>query len=210
MAWGLHSLGIRRFRRKQMTNSLPMPTSIPQPPPGMIKNPATAPGPIVPSDATLVSSAQKGDVGAFEQLIQRHHRFCLSKAYSLLRNRSDAEDEVQNAWMKAWTHLWQYQGEGSFGGWLSRIVSNQCLMRIRERSGARLISVDEVFESEGSFRLEVIDQRALPEEMVGDDEVSRMLIKEIPRVTALLRQALIMRDLRHLAVRDMPRIWESA
>jgi len=157
----------------------------------------------VETDEALVASAKTGDTAAFERLIQRHYRFCLAKAYTILRNQGDAEDEVQNACAKAWQHLRQFQGEGSFGGWLSRIVSNQCLMRIRERKGASMISVDEVFNSEGSFRLEVIDQRALPEDRLGDEEVSSMLNREINRVPALLREALIMRDLQQCTMRDI-------
>ena len=160
-------------------------------------------GPASTTDEDLAASAQMGDTGAFEQLIERHYRFCLAKAFTILRNHSDAEDEVQNACAKAWQHLQQFQGEGSFGGWLSRIVSNQCLMRIRERKGARMISVDEVFNAEGSFRLEVIDQRALPEDSLGDKEVSRMLNREIRRVPALWREPLIMRDLRQHSMQDI-------
>ena len=159
--------------------------------------------PSAPTDEALAAAAKTGDATAFEQLIKRHYRFCLAKAYTFLRNHGDAEDEVQNACAKAWQHLQQFQGEGSFGGWLSRIVSNQCLMRIRERKGTRTISVDEVFESEGFFRLEVIDQRVLPEDSVADEEVSLMLNREISRVPALLRDALVMRDLRQCTMRDI-------
>jgi len=155
------------------------------------------------TDEDLVALAKMGDKIAFERLIERHSRYCLAKAYTFLRNHGDAEDESQNAFAKAWQYLHQFQGDGSFGGWLSRIVSNECLMRIRERKGARTISVDEVFESEASFRLEVIDQRALPEESVGDEEVSRMLNSEIGRVPASLREALIMRDLRQCSMREI-------
>ncbi len=156
------------------------------------------------TDEDLVGSARLGDADAFGQLIERHYRFCLSKAYSVLRNRGDAEDEVQNACTKAWTHLQQYQGEGPFGGWLSRIVSNQCLMRIRERKTAQMISVDEVFDSQSSFRLEVIDQRALPEEIVGNEEVSHVLLSEMHRVPRpLLREALVLREVRQLAMQDI-------
>jgi RNA polymerase sigma-70 factor (ECF subfamily) len=154
-------------------------------------------------DAVLVESAQAGDTAAFERLIKRNYQFCLSKAYSILRNRGDAEDEVQNACAQAWTHLWQFQRQGSFGGWLSRIVSNQCLMQLRQRKAARLISVDELFDMDGAFRLEVIDQQALPEESVGDNQVSKMLALEISRVPRLLREALVMRYLRHLGMRDI-------
>lgn len=144
-----------------------------------------------------------GDTGAFAELIERHQRFCLSKAHSILRNRSDAEDEVQSSWVQAWTHLESYQGHGSFGAWLNRIVSNQCLMRLRKAKFAPMTSVDEVFDAEGSYRLEVIDQRALPEQVVANDEVSRVLNREIRGVPHLLREVLVMRDLRQLLMRDV-------
>jgi RNA polymerase sigma-70 factor (ECF subfamily) len=159
----------------------------------------------VPLDDALVESVKRGEEGAFATLIERHHRFCLARAYSILRNRGDAEDEVQAAWVQAWTHLGSYEGQGSFCAWLNRIVSNQCLMRLRKARLMPSMSVDEVFGSEGSFRLEVIDQRALPEDMVGDDEVSRVLIREICGVPPLLREVLVMRDLRQMAIRDIAR-----
>ena len=155
------------------------------------------------TDEALVAMAKTGDEAAFELLIERHYRFCLAKAYTILRNHGDAEDESQNAFAKAWQYLHQFKGDGSFGAWLSRIVSNECLMRIRERKGARMISVDQLFEWEGSFRLEVIDQRALPEDSVGDAEVSHMLNREIGRVPARLREALVMRDLRQCSMREI-------
>jgi len=159
--------------------------------------------PATQSDDALVESAKMGAPGAFAQLIERYQRFCLSKAYSILRNRDDAEDEVQSAWVKAWTHLESYHDQGSFGAWLSRIVSNQCLMRLRKARFAPMTSVDEVFDSEGSFRLEVIDQRALPEQVVGDNQVLHLLNKEIRSVPPLLREVLVMRELHQLGMRDI-------
>jgi RNA polymerase sigma-70 factor (ECF subfamily) len=155
-----------------------------------------------PDDA-LVEAAKMGQAGAFATLTKRYYRFCLSQAYSILHNRDDAEDEVQTAWMQVWTHLGAYKGQGCFRAWLSRIVSNQCLMRLRKARMAPQISADEVFDSEGTFRLEMIDQRALPEELLGDDEVSRVLIKEIRAVPPMLRDVLVMRDLRHQVMGDI-------
>jgi RNA polymerase sigma-70 factor (ECF subfamily) len=171
--------------------------------PDSINSPETEVDPAAQPDDALVESVKRGEEAAFARLIERHNRFCLSKAYSILRNRGDAEDEVQAAWVQAWTHLGSYEGQGSFCAWLSRIVSNQCLMRLRKARSMPLMSVDEVFESEVSFRLEVIDQRALPEDLVGDGEVLHVLIKEIGGVPTLLRQVLIMRDLRQIAIRDI-------
>ena len=157
----------------------------------------------IPPDDALIESIRMGETGAFARLIERHNRFCLSRAYSILRNRGDAEDEVQAAWVQAWTHLPSYEGQGSFFAWLNRIVSNQCLMRLRKTRQMPVLSVDEVFESDGAFRLEVIDQRALPEELVGDDEVCHVLNREIYGIPPLLREVLIMRDLRQMALRDI-------
>src|SRR5438552_2053575 len=61
--------------------------------------------PTAQSDDALVEAAKMGETGAFAQLIERYQRLCLSKAYSILRNHGDAEDEVQSAWVQAWTHL---------------------------------------------------------------------------------------------------------
>ena len=159
--------------------------------------------PTVPSDDTLVELAREGEPNAFGTLIERHNRLCLAVAYSILRNRCDAEEEVQAAWVQVWEHLGSYQRQGCFCAWLRRIVSNQCLMRLRKARLVPQISVDEVSESAGAFRIETIDQRGLPEELVGDDQVSRVLMQEISRVPAILREVLIMRDLNHLVMRDI-------
>jgi RNA polymerase sigma-70 factor, ECF subfamily len=155
------------------------------------------------TDDALVEAVKAGNTALFAELVRRYQRFCLSKANSILRNWDDSEDEVQNAWIQVWTHLESYRGQGSFGAWLSRIVSNRCLMRLRKTRYAPTTSVDEVFDSEGSFRLEVIDQRARPDQVLRNDEVLRLLSKEIDGVPPLLREVLIMRDVRQLVIGDI-------
>jgi RNA polymerase sigma-70 factor, ECF subfamily len=155
------------------------------------------------SDDVLVESAKRGDADAFALLMDRYSGFCLSKAYSILRNRGDAEDEVQNAWLQAWTHLGSYQVRGAFSAWLSRILFNQCLMRLRKKKLTPVMSIDQVFDTEGSFRLDLIDQRDLPEDIVGSDEVSRVLTKEIRGVPPVLREVLVMRDVADVAMKDI-------
>jgi hypothetical protein len=84
-----------------------------------------------PQDQALLSAARNGDVNAFGELMTHHRPACLRRAHLMLRNRTDAEDEVQNAFWKAYQRLDQYRGEGPFSAWLTRIVENQCLMRLR-------------------------------------------------------------------------------
>ncbi len=141
----------------------------------------------------LVAAARNGDVRAFEQLIERHRSACLKRATLMIRNRSAAEDEVQNAFWKAFQRLEQFRGEGSFGAWLSRIVENQCLMRIREERNLRFVYLDESTESTG--RLELIGQVADPEDECGADEVVSLMRKEISRLPPLLRKVMLLRDL---------------
>src|SRR5215471_13184410 len=133
-----------------------------------------------PEDEALLSAARNGDSDAFGELVERHRAACLRRATLMLRNRGDAEDEVQNAFWKAFQRLDQYRGEGSFGAWLSRIVENQCLMRIREERSMRYVYLDEATES--NVRIELVGQVADPEDECGLDEVVSLLRREISRI----------------------------
>ena len=95
------------------------------------------------ADGALVGLARQGDREAFGELIRRHRQKCVDLATYFLRNRGDAEDEAQNAYSQAFEHLDQYQGDAEFSTWLTRIVTNQCLMLIRSRRRAQFIHLDE-------------------------------------------------------------------
>jgi RNA polymerase sigma-70 factor, ECF subfamily len=131
-------------------------------------------------EEALVERARHGDAVAFGELIRRHHSPCLKRAMLMIRNRSDAEDEVQNACWKAFQHLEQYRGEGSFAAWLSRIVENQCLMRIREERNSRFVYLDESTES--NVRIELVGQITDPEDELGWQEVVNLVRREISRI----------------------------
>src|SRR5579885_2221219 len=84
------------------------------------------------SEEALVRQAQAGDQDAFGELMRRHYTASLKTAISILRVREEAEDEVQNAYWKAYQYVGQFQGDAQFSTWLTRIVVNQCLMRLRQ------------------------------------------------------------------------------
>jgi RNA polymerase sigma-70 factor (ECF subfamily) len=113
-----------------------------------------------------------------------------------MRNRSDAEDEVQNTFWKAFHRLEQFRGEGSFAAWLSRIVENQCLMRIREARQSQFVYLDETTES--NVRLELVGQTSSPEDQLGDHQVEDLLRREISRIPPLLRNVMLLRDVQQL------------
>jgi RNA polymerase sigma-70 factor (ECF subfamily) len=85
------------------------------------------------NDTEQVQRALTGDVGAFRAIMQTHNRRLYRIARSILRNNADAEDAVQEAYVSAFTNLASYRGEGTLKSWLSRIVINESLGRIRQR-----------------------------------------------------------------------------
>ena len=157
--------------------------------------------PTCPKEAELVERARSGDDLAFGQLVQRHHSACLKRAILMLRNSSDAEDEVQNAFWKAFQCIDQFRGEGSFAAWLGRIVENQCLMHLRHERNARYVYLDEPTES--NVRMELVGQMGDPEDELGWGEVVKLLRREVSRIPPLLRHVMLLRDLEQLSMPDV-------
>ena len=103
-------------------------------------------------DMLLVNRAREGDVQAFEQLVRQYDRQVFRIAQHITQNREDAEDVVQDAFLKAYEKLDQFQGNSKFYTWLVRIAVNESLMRLRKRRTGRMVSIDEDIETdEGSM-----------------------------------------------------------
>jgi RNA polymerase sigma-70 factor (ECF subfamily) len=157
-------------------------------------------------DEQLVIRSQGGDTAAFSELVGRHYNTCLRLASTILRNRDDAEDEVQNALSKAFEHLGQFQRGCRFSTWLTRIVVNQCLMRIRQIRRNRTVSIDEPWlQEEGATSWEVADVRPGPDYALANEQIRRVVDKEISRIPPLLRTAFL---LRHVEKLPMPEVAE--
>ena len=101
------------------------------------------------SDADLVQSAQKGDMRAFEELVARHRDRVYARAYSMMRNEDEALDLSQDAWVKGWQRLGQFQGDSSFVTWMTRIVINLCLDQLRKLKRKRAESLEAMEEESG-------------------------------------------------------------
>src|SRR5580704_9745784 len=163
----------------------------------------TLPGDICTSseEQEVIASARQGDTAAFGELIKRHYANCLKRASSLIRNPTDAEDEVQNACWKAFERLAQFRGDGTFAAWLGRIVENQCLMRIREDRQAHFLYLDQSTES--NVRVELVAQVPGPEDELGDQQLENLLREEISRIPPLLRNVMMLSDVERLPMPDV-------
>jgi RNA polymerase sigma-70 factor (ECF subfamily) len=100
-------------------------------------------------DPALVKAAQQGDMGAFEELVARHRDKIYARAFSMMRNEEEAIDLSQEAWIKGWQRLKQFQGESSFGTWMTRIIINLCLDQLRKHKRQRTESIELMDEESG-------------------------------------------------------------
>lgn len=155
------------------------------------------------TDDRLVVMAQGGDNAAFAELIERHQSTCKRLALSILRDVSDAEDEVQNAFWKAFEHIGQFQQDAKFSTWLSRIVVNQCLMRLRKDRRAKFLYIDEGVAGEEISTIELPDNTISPEEELARTELGQILQNEIRRIPPLLREVVMLRDVQGLPMPDV-------
>src|SRR5690348_18048892 len=99
-------------------------------------------------ESVLVDAAKGGDVSAFEDLVKRYDRNVFRIAQHITQNREDAEDVVQDAFLKAYQNLGQFQGQSKFYTWLVRIAVNEALMRLRRRRPERMVSLDQDVETD--------------------------------------------------------------
>lgn len=155
-------------------------------------------------DDQLVTRSQAGDQAAFEELVKRHENTCIKLAVSILRDVSEAEDEVQNSLWKAYSRIGQFQQDSKFSTWLSRIVVNQCLMRLRKAKRARLVHLDEPLHPESSLNgLELPCLEAGPEKDLAGREVKEVLHQEVRRIPPALRKVLELRDVQELPMPEV-------
>lgn len=155
------------------------------------------------TDTELVAQTRQGCQEAFNILVKRHYATCVNIATFILRDRGDAQDEVQKACSKAFEHLDQYQGEAEFLTWLLRIVSNQCLMLIRVRRRAKFVYIDADTGRERSSPIELPEMAPDPEHELMDREMRDVLQQEIRHIPPLLRNVLLLRDVQELPMPDV-------
>jgi RNA polymerase sigma-70 factor, ECF subfamily len=154
-------------------------------------------------DVALVARAKEGDVAAFETLVKQYDRQVFRIAQHITQNREDAEDVVQDAFLKAYEKLNQFQGNSKFYTWLVRIAVNESLMRLRKRRTGRMVSIDEDVETEeGSMPRDLADWSPDPEMMYGQSELADILRKTIQGLPPGFRTVFALRDVEGLSTEE--------
>src|SRR5580704_4804622 len=98
--------------------------------------------PLQPDESLLVDKAKAGDQQAFTDLVSRYQRKIYRLAKNITRNDEDAEDVLQEAFLKAYEHLDGFEGNSRFYTWIVRIAVNEALMKLRKRKGDRTVPLD--------------------------------------------------------------------
>jgi RNA polymerase sigma-70 factor, ECF subfamily len=157
----------------------------------------------VSDELALVQSAKKGDVQAFEELVRRYDRNVFRIAQHITHNREDAEDVVQDAFLKAYSNLEQFQGQSKFYTWLVRIAVNEALMKLRRVKPGRVVSLDEdVKTEEDSLPREVADWSPNPEQQYNQAELREILTRTIQGLPTSFRTVFVLRDVEGLSTEE--------
>ncbi len=155
-----------------------------------------------PSDSELVAMAKAGDQDAFGLLIERHESKIYGLCLKMLGNPEDAEDVLQEVFLKAFQALPGFREEARFSTWLYRIAYNACLMRIRKKK-IETVSLDRPLDvEEGHIERDVTDWSTDPRTDVMSEELRSVLTRHINELSPDNRIVFVLRDVHGLSTDD--------
>ena len=157
----------------------------------------------VHDESRLIQLGLKGNQGAMEALFARHAGALYQSAFKLLGNHEDAEDALQEGMLAAFKNLRRFEGRSKFSSWLTRIVINAALMRLRSQRTRPAVSMDEPLGNDG---LSLAEQFATPapdpEALSVQLELRQMLERRLRELPADMRTAVVLRDVEGLSTQE--------
>jgi RNA polymerase sigma-70 factor (ECF subfamily) len=161
-------------------------------------------------DLALVHACKSGNAAAFEELVKRYDTKLFRIAQHITHNREDAQDAVQEAFLKVFRKLTQFQENSQFSTWLTRITVNESLMKLRKQRHNKEFSFDDNFQSEDhSPALELADWAPNPEELYRGFELRNILRSELQELQPGLRVVFVLRDIEGLSTEETAEVLES-
>ena len=157
----------------------------------------------IDDEAAIVAQARLGDAKAFTELLRRYEGKIFRLAQHITQNREDAEDVLQEAFLKAYEHLDQFQGQSKFYTWIVRIAVNQALMKLRKRKSDRSVSLDETIDTgEDTVAREIAAWDENPEQQYSREEVNEILSSAIDGLAPIYRAVFVLRDVDDLSTEE--------
>jgi len=154
-------------------------------------------------ESSLVAQAKAGDQAAFSELVTQYERKIYRLAKNITRNDEDAEDVLQDAFLKAYTHLDNFKGDSKFYTWIVRIAVNEALMRLRKRKTDRTVPLDEPVElGEETVAREIAVWEDNPEQRYSKEEWRTILDAAVDNLKPDFRTVFVLRDIEELSTEE--------
>lgn len=154
-------------------------------------------------ESALVARAKNGDTEAFSELVSHYDRRVFRMAKQITQNDDDAEDVLQESFLKAYTHLDNFKGDSKFYTWLVRIAVNEALMKLRKRRSDRTVPLDEPIDTgEDEMVREIAVWDENPEDSYSREELATILDQAVQSLRPAYRTVFILRDIEELSIEE--------
>ena len=154
-------------------------------------------------DVALATQAKQGDHGAFTELVERYARRVFRVARHITKTDEDAEDVLQETFLKAYSRLNQFEGNSKFYTWLVRIAVNEALMRMRRGKNRVTVSLDQDLQTQdGALKRDLPADTEDPEESLGRTELREGLTQAIDSLSETYRPVFVLRDVEGLSTEE--------
>jgi RNA polymerase sigma-70 factor, ECF subfamily len=158
---------------------------------------------VVNEDRDLVKAAKNGDSAAFGFLCTQSAKMAFNTARRMMRTKEDAEDVVQESLRLAFVHLKSFKGDSRFSTWLTRIVTNAALMRLRRDKTRREFSLGQTSELEScSSPMDIEDQSLNPEQLYAREERHRLVRKAVSELSPRMRRVIQLCELDERSIQE--------
>lgn len=163
----------------------------------------TSSQPLAFDDIALATEAKQGDKGAFTELVNRYAQRVFRVARHITKNDQDAEDVLQDTFLKAYSRLGQFEGNAKFYTWIVRVAVNEALMRMRRGKNRVTVSLDQELEtSYGAIQRELPAETESPEESLSRTELRESLTQAIDSLSEIYRPVFVLRDVEGLSTEE--------
>ena len=154
-------------------------------------------------EAALVAQAQTGGEEAFTELVNRYEGNIYRLARHITQNQEDAEDVLQETFLKAYQHLADFQGNSRFYTWIVRIAVNQALMKLRKRKTDASVSLDDPYDTgEENLVREIAVWEPNPEQTYSQEEIRAILENAVDSLPPTFRAVFALRDIEELSTEE--------
>jgi RNA polymerase sigma-70 factor (ECF subfamily) len=159
----------------------------------------TATGSDVWTDEEVIERVRAGDTALYEIIMRRYNQRLYRITRAILRDDAEAEDVIQDAYVRAYQYLYQYAGDGLFSAWLTRIAVHEALRRLRLRNRSQQLEESERDE-EGSMN--AVETGPDPEQRASIAELNRLLEEAVLGLPDAYRAVVMMRDVEQMSTAE--------